>query len=215
MQNSCFSCYSISSQIDLLFHRFGFPVNNFNKAKEWICSVFRSCRNWSILSVSFLYTFIYHVSEIEERKVPHVAYNKHPTFICRNIYKLFASVNVADPGTNIPPVAAYCFICLSDYENLFCTNTTDANWKRVKCSIIDNRIECPLFKTYKTYPEFFMWKISTFAVKIAYNVSGKEYCTFDRPVTPYFKCSNIARIGPHDEMFIESDHKHGVDDCLH
>ena len=165
----------------------------------------------SLLSVSYLYN---HISEIEEKLLPYVAYNKHPTFTCRNIYKLYASVIIPDPGTT-PPAAAHSLICFSKYENLFCTNTTDADWKRVKCNIVDNIIECPLFETYKTYSEFFMWKISTFTIKIAYNISGKEYCTFDKPVTPYFKCSNIARIGPHDKIFIESDHKHGAEDCLH
>lgn len=60
-----------------------------------------------------------------------------------------------------------------------------------------------------------MWKITTFAVKIGYKINGKEYITIDRSVTPYFKCPNIARIGPHDKMFPESDQKHDGQDCSH
>lgn len=98
-------------------------------------------------------------------------------------------------------------ICTSDYENLFCTNTSESDWKRGQCNITGSEIECPLFQTYKTYSKFFLWKITTIAVKIAYEVNGTEYITVDRPVTPYFKCLDIARIGPDDKMFSGSNQK--------
>ena len=109
---------------------------------------------------------------------------------------------------NTLPSTAYSFICISDYENLFCTNTSESHWKRGQCNITGSEIECPLFKTFNVYSKFFLWKITTFAVKIMYEVNGTEYVTVDRPVTPYFNCPDIARIGPDDKMFSESDKKH-------
>ena len=98
---------------------------------------------------------------------------------------------------------------------MFCTDTSDEHWQRGQCNVTGSIIKCPLFSTYKTYSEFFLWKVTTFAVKIAYKINEKEYITADRPVTPYFKCPNIGRIGPHDKMFPKSDHKHDGQDCSH
>ena len=89
------------------------------------------------------------------------------------------------------------------------------HWKRGQCSIKGSKINCPLFVIYKTYSEFFLWKITTFAAKIVYKINEKKYITLGKPVTPYFKCPNIARIGPHDKMFPEFDHKHYGKDCFH
>ena len=32
---------------------------------------------------------------------------------------------------------------------------------------------------------------------------GKEYITIDRPITPYFRCTDIAKIGPKYKMFLQ------------
>lgn len=140
---------------------------------------------------------------------------KYPTFICRDIYKLYAIVNVTEPGIKASPETPYSLICESAYQNLFCTNTSDIHWRQGHCNITGSKIECPLFKTYKTYSEFFLWKITTFGVKIGYKINANEYVTQDKPVTPYFKCPEIARIGPHNKMFPKSDHKHHGEDCSH
>ena len=150
--------------------------------------------------------------ERHQRSLPS---GKYPTFTCRHIYKLYAIVNVSEAGIKGPPATVYSLICESAYANLFCTNTSDIHWRRGRCNVTGSEIECPLFKTYKTYSEFFLWKITTFGVKIGYKINEKEYVTPDKPVTPYFKCHEIARIGPHDKMFPESDHEHNVDDCSH
>ena len=86
--------------------------------------------------------------------------------------------------------------CPKQYGNLFCKNISDIHRKRGCCKITVSKIECALFKTYKTYLEFFLWKNTTFGVKIVYKINKKEHGTADKPVTPYFKCPDIARIDP-------------------
>lgn len=140
---------------------------------------------------------------------------KSPKFICRDLYKLYATVNATGSDNKTSSTFAYSLICTSVHKNLFCMDTSDVHWKRRQCSIAGSKIECPLFVTYKTYSEFFLWKISTFAIKIVYKIDRKTYITVDKPVTPYFKCPNIVRVGPHDKMFPASDHKHDDVDCSH
>ena len=123
--------------------------------------------------------------------------SKHTKFICRHIYKLYGTINVTESGSKISPMTAYSLICESSYENLFCTETSDAHWQRSQWNITGCIIECPLFRSYKTSSKFFLWKI-TFSVKIGYKINYKECVTIDRPVTSYFKCPNIARTGPHE-----------------
>ena len=153
--------------------------------------------------------------QIVERHQRSLPSGKYPAFICRHIYKLHAIVNVTEPGIDASSATAYSLICESAYENLFCTNTSDIHWRQGRCNVTGSKIECPLFKTYKTYSEFFLWKITTFGVKIGYKINAKEYVTQGKPVTPYFKCPEIARIGPHNKMFPKSDHKHDGEDCSH
>ena len=135
------------------------------------------------------------------------------TFICRNIYKLYVTGIITEPMKDPSNVTVHSLTCTSEFENLFCTNTQTADWKRGKCSVIGKRFECPLYETYETYTQFFTWKITTFVVKIEYTVNGRKNVTVEKPVTPYFKCPNIGSIGSHDKMFPKKDHKHNPDDC--
>ena len=136
-----------------------------------------------------------------------------PTFICRNIYKLYVAGSITEPMKDPANVTAHSLTCTSEFKNLFCTNTQAADWKRRKCNIVGKRFECPLYDTYETYTQFFTWKITTFVVKIEYSVNGEKNVTVEKPVTPYFKCPNIGSIGSHDKMFPKLDHKHDPDDC--
>ena len=136
-----------------------------------------------------------------------------PTFICRNIYKLYVAGSITEPMKDPANVTAHSLTCTSEFKNLFCTNTQAADWKRRKCNIVGKRFECPLYDTYETYTQFFTWKITTFVVKIEYSVNGEKNVTVEKPVTPYFKCTNIGSIGSHDKMFPKLDHKHDPDDC--
>ena len=127
-------------------------------------------------------------------------------FICRDLFKLHAVINSNGSDENSLPRTAYSLICMSDYENLFC-NMTEAHWKRGQCNIAGCNIECPLFKPFQSYSDFFVWKTNTFMVKIVYEVNGTEFVTQDRPVAPYLQCHNVTRIGPNDGLFPEPDQK--------
>lgn len=115
-------------------------------------------------------------------------------------------MNVNESDENSLPQTAYSLICTSDYENFFCS-MTEAHWKRGQCNIAGRNIECPLFKPFKAYSDFFLWKTNTFIVKIVYEVNGAKFVTQDRPVTPYLQCHNVTRIGPNDALFSEPDPK--------
>ena len=138
---------------------------------------------------------------------------RFPTFTCQGSYKLQATLNITESNSKTLPVTAYSLICVSAYENLFCTKTTDDDWKQGQCLVGASGINCPLFQTYESYSVFMLWKITTFIVKIGYTINGKEYITIDRPITPFFKCTDIAKIGPKDKMFPNLSHKKDGRDC--
>ena len=96
-----------------------------------------------------------------------------PTFTCHETYKLQATLNITVPISKTIPVIAYSLICVSAYENLVCTKTTDADWKQGQCLVGGSEIECPLFETNQTYSDFMLWKITTFIVKIGYTINGE------------------------------------------
>ena len=128
-------------------------------------------------------------------------------FICRDIFKLHATINVNESDENSLPRIAYSFMCTSDYESFF-YSASETHWKRGQCNIAGCKIECPVFEPFKTYSVFFLWKTNTLIVKTVYEVNGTEFITLGRPVIPYIQCRNITRIGPNDEIFSEPDQKH-------
>lgn len=100
--------------------------------------------------------------------------SKYPSFICRDIYKLHATIYATGSGNKTSSTTAYSLICISAHKNLFRTDTSDVHRKREQCSIKRSKINCPLFVTDKTYSEFFLWNITTFAVKIVYKIDEKN-----------------------------------------
>ena len=132
-------------------------------------------------------------------------------FICSDIFKLQAAINVNGSDKNSLPRTAYTLICKSECENLL-WNVSELHWKRHKCNIAGRKIECPLFKQFKTYSDFMLWKTTTFLIKIVYEVNGTEFVTLSRPVTPYLHCRNSTRIVPNDKMF-KLDQNHNRKCC--
>ena len=149
---------------------------------------------------------------ITERHRRSLSTMKDLSFICKDMYKLYAIVNVTDSGIKLSTLSAFRLVCIPAYENLFCLNTTNKDWKRGICNIVGNKIICPLFEIYKTYSKFFLWKIVTFVIKVEYKINGTKYTTASKSITPYFKCPDIARIGPHSKMFLKSVNKHNKKD---
>ena len=124
----------------------------------------------NVIYQSFMYCYLM-VAQDYRRSLPT---SKYPSFICRDIYKLHATIYATGSGNKKPSTTAYSLICIPAYESLFRTDTSDVHWKREQCSIKGGKINCPLFVTDKTYSEFFLWKITTFAVKIEYKIDEKN-----------------------------------------
>ena len=150
---------------------------------------------------------------ITEKNRRSLSTTKDLSFTCKDVYKLYATVNVTESVTKLSTLSAFRLVCIPAYKNLFCLNTTNEEWKRSICNIVGNKIKCPLFETYKTYSKFFFWKITTFVIKVEYKINGTKYITASKSLTPYFKCPDIARIGPHSKMFLKSVGKHNKKDC--
>ena len=69
-----------------------------------------------------------------------------------------------------------------------------------------NIFECPLFPKFKSYFDFFKWKISTMAVKIVvfYDTYQEIFATVPRSVSPLFTCPDIRSIQERDKIFDEN-----------
>ena len=127
------------------------------------------------------------------------------SFICRDRYKLYATINIKDI-TDVYytlPQGAYELSCTSTYANLFCLKANDTEWKRSLCRYENDVFECPLFAKFKSYFDFFKWKLSTTVVKIIliYNIYQTTFTTIPGSVSPLFTCENIRSMQENDEMF--------------
>ena len=117
-------------------------------------------------------------------------------------------MKVISTQNQVAPLQSYGLVCEPNINNIFCLQTKENDWKKIPCTTTKDNIECPLYGHYKTYSEFFSWKISTYVVKIVYTIDGKEHITKDSPISPHFRCKDIGRIDPHHEMFPVQDHIH-------
>lgn len=133
--------------------------------------------------------------------------------MCHNTYQLSAIVQEGNTGPSIVPDTVYSLSCESAYSNLFCLQANASDWKRGSCNVTRKAFECPLYGKYRSYSQFFLWQITTFVIKIAYQLQGKEFITESKAVTPYFKCSDVSSIGPHHAMFIVQNQTHSKGDC--
>lgn len=127
------------------------------------------------------------------------------SFICRDRYKLYATINIKDI-TDVYytlPQGAYELSCTLTYANLFCLKANDTEWKRSLCRYENDIFECPLFAKFKSYFDFFKWKLSTTVVKIIliYDIYQTTFTTIPGSVSPLFTCENIRSIQENDEMF--------------
>ena len=123
----------------------------------------------------------------------------------KNRYKLYATLNVKDITDiyHTLPHGAYELSCASTYANLFCLKANDTECKRSLCRYENDVLECPLFPKFKSYFDFFKWKLSTTVVKIIliYDMHQPTFTTIPRSVSPLFTCTNIRSIQENNEMF--------------
>lgn len=127
------------------------------------------------------------------------------SFICRDTYKLYATLDVKDL-TDIShslPIYSYVLSCTPTYANLFFLKANDTEWKQSFCRLENDAFECPLFPKFKTYSDFFKWKIATISVKITviYDMYQETFTTVSRSVTPLYTCPDIGSIQENDELF--------------
>ena len=130
------------------------------------------------------------------------------SFICRDTYKLYATLDVKDL-TDIShslPIYSYVLSCTPTYANLFCLKANDTEWKQSFCRLETDAFECPLFPKFKSYFDFFKWKISTMAVKIVvfYDTYQETFSTVPRSVSPLFTCQDIRSVQEGNEIFDEN-----------
>ena len=127
------------------------------------------------------------------------------SFSCRNRYQLYATLNATDVANihQALPIYAYVLSCTPTYENLFCLKASDNEWMQSFCKLENGTFECPLFPKFKTYSDFFKWKIATMSIKITviYDMYQTTFTTVSRSVTPLYTCPDISSIQENDELF--------------
>ena len=101
---------------------------------------------------------------------------------------------------------SYVLSCTPTYANLFCLKANDTEWKQSFCRLENDAFERPLFPKFKSYFDFFKWKISTMAVKIVvfYDTYQETFSTVPRSVSPLFTCQDIRSIQEGNEIFDEN-----------
>ena len=144
--------------------------------------------------------FLLQGSKEDEHRKPITA-----SFICRDRYELYATLDVKDL-THIShslPIYAYVSSCTPAYANLFCLKANDTEWERSFCRLESDIFKCPLFPKFKSYFDFFKWKISTMAVKVVvfYGKYQEIFATVSRSVSPLFTCTDIRSVQEDDKIF--------------
>lgn len=74
----------------------------------------------NVIYQSFMYCYLM-VAQGYRRSLPT---SKYPSFICRDIYKLYATIYATGSGNKTSSITAYSLICISAYKNLFRTDTS-------------------------------------------------------------------------------------------
>ena len=77
----------------------------------------------------------------------HVIFITAPNFECQDGYKLYATHNITNIGTEAssPIRKVTLLVCTPSNENLFCLQANDTEWQETSCTINQNKVKCPIY----------------------------------------------------------------------